>query len=70
MVVQGVLFNTPESMKTNTDMVRVWMHESARVYKDKLVDDADIATYDKVMKDTVKKSFEVCAFLYVIYVSH
>ena len=58
-IFQGILFNSPESVKTPVDLIRVWMHEACRVYKDKLVDDVDIATFDKVLKDTVKKQYEV-----------
>ena len=53
-----MLFSSPESVKAPIEMVRLWMHEACRVYKDKLVDEADIASFDKVMKDTVKKQFE------------
>lgn len=35
------------------------MHESQRVYGDKLVDEKDIETYSKIQIDIVKKNFEV-----------
>jgi hypothetical protein len=35
------------------------MHEANRVYRDKLVEEEDISLYDKILKDVVKKSFEV-----------
>ena len=35
------------------------MHESYRVYGDKLVDEKDIGTFHKIVNDTVKKGFEV-----------
>jgi dynein heavy chain len=40
-------------------MIRLWMHEANRVYRDKLVEEEDISLYDKILKDVVKKSFEV-----------
>ena len=49
----------PDAAKTPIDLVRLWMHEAQRVYRDKLVDNADMETYDKLEKDMVKKSFEV-----------
>ena len=58
-MLQGILFSSPESVKSPVEMVRLWMHEACRVYKDKLVDDSDIASFDKILKDTVKKQFEV-----------
>ena len=49
----------PECCKVPTDLVRLWMHEALRVYKDKMVDVTDLETFDKVIKDSVKKTFEV-----------
>ena len=57
--LQGMLFSTPDCLKVPTDLVRLWMHEAQRVYKDKLVDEADLQLYDKIVKDSVKKAFEV-----------
>ena len=49
------------------DLVRLWMHECDRVYRDKLVDDKDMENYDRIQADITKKVFEVCAFLCVTY---
>ena len=57
--LQGVLFALPDCAKTPVDLVRLWRHEAERVYKDKLVDSADLETYEKLSKDVIKKSFEV-----------
>ena len=46
-------------MKTPVDIARIWMHESERVYGDKLIEDKDIEAYQKMMIDFAKKSFEV-----------
>ena len=54
-----MLFALPDCAKTPVDLVRLWMHEAERVYKDKLVDKDDIESYDKISKDIIKKSFEV-----------
>lgn len=42
-----------------TDLVRLWLHESERVYRDKLTDDKDIEAFNKIQADIVKKSFDV-----------
>ena len=55
-----MLFSLPECVKSPVDLVRLWVHEAERVYKDKLVDADDLALYDKMLKDSCKKSFEVC----------
>ena len=57
--IQGVLFAMPDAAKTPVDLVRLWMHEAQRVYRDKLVDQVDMEAYDKIEKDMLKKSFEV-----------
>ena len=57
--MQGVLFALPECAKTPVELVRLWMHEAERVYKDKLVDNTDMETYDKLSKEIIKKAFEV-----------
>jgi len=53
-----MLFATAECCKTPVDMVRLYMHEACRVYRDKLVDTADVEMFDKLVKDLVKKSFD------------
>jgi dynein heavy chain len=57
--VQGILFATPDCCKEPPKLVRLWIHEAMRVYKDKMVEPSDAETFDKVIKDSVKKSFEV-----------
>ncbi|XP_021937393.1 dynein beta chain, ciliary isoform X2 [Zootermopsis nevadensis] len=57
-VFQGLLFSTSDCLPQHTDLVRLWMHESQRVYGDKLVDEKDIETYSKIQIDIVKKNFE------------
>lgn len=41
------------------DLVRLWMHECDRVYRDKLVEDKDMENYDRIQQDITKKTFEV-----------
>lgn len=57
-VFQGLLFSTNECLGTPTDMIRIWLHETQRVYADKLTDDKDIDSFTKMQTDIVKKSFE------------
>ncbi|KAK3733203.1 hypothetical protein QZH41_019685, partial [Actinostola sp. cb2023] len=54
----GILFSTPDCLKTPVDLVRLWMHECNRVYRDKLVEDKDIEMFDKIRMDITKKYFE------------
>lgn len=55
---QGLLFSTNECLNAPTDMIRIWLHECQRVYGDKLIDDKDIDSFNKMQTDIVKKSFE------------
>ncbi|KAJ9585774.1 hypothetical protein L9F63_002411, partial [Diploptera punctata] len=57
-VFQGLLFSNNDCLPQPTDLVRLWMHESQRVYGDKLVDEKDIEAYFKIQVDIVKKNFE------------
>ncbi|KAJ4427782.1 hypothetical protein ANN_25435 [Periplaneta americana] len=57
-IFQGLLFSTNECLPQPTDLVRLWMHESQRVYGDKLTDEKDIEAYHKIQNDIVKKNFE------------
>ncbi|XP_075250106.1 dynein beta chain, ciliary-like isoform X2 [Convolutriloba macropyga] len=57
-VFQGFLMSTLDCLTNKKDMGRLWVHESRRVYRDKLVDEKDIAAYDQLEKDTVAKVFE------------
>uniref|UniRef100_A0A8B9VFM5 Dynein axonemal heavy chain 17 n=1 Tax=Anas zonorhyncha TaxID=75864 RepID=A0A8B9VFM5_9AVES len=57
-VCQGLLFSTPECLKSPIDLVRLWLHEAERVYGDKLIDEKDQKTFGKMLTDTCKKFFD------------
>ncbi|EDW38589.1 GL12690 [Drosophila persimilis] len=57
-VFQGLLFSSTECLTGSTDLIRLWQHETQRVYADKLTDDKDIDSFTKMQHDIVKKSFE------------
>ncbi|KAL9897380.1 dynein heavy chain at 93AB [Glossina fuscipes fuscipes] len=57
-VFQGLLFSTTDCLTSSTDLIRLWQHETQRVYSDKLIDDKDIDSFTKMQHDIVKKSFE------------
>ncbi|XP_076002796.1 dynein axonemal heavy chain 9 [Genypterus blacodes] len=57
-IFQGILFCTSECLKTPHDLLKVYLHESSRVYRDKMVEEQDFQTFDKLQTETVKKFFE------------
>ncbi|KAI3360460.1 hypothetical protein L3Q82_002355 [Scortum barcoo] len=57
-VFQGILFAGPESVKESTDLALLWLHESCRVYSDRLVDVNDLQLFRKLQMETVHECFE------------
>uniref|UniRef100_A0AAV2JYC3 AAA+ ATPase domain-containing protein n=1 Tax=Knipowitschia caucasica TaxID=637954 RepID=A0AAV2JYC3_KNICA len=57
-IFQGLLFCTPECVKNPTDLLRIYLHESCRVYRDKLVEPADFQAFDQLQANAAQKYFE------------
>ncbi|XP_043931285.1 dynein axonemal heavy chain 11-like [Protopterus annectens] len=57
-IFQGLLFASPECVRYPTDLIHLWLHESSRVYSDKLMEEKDIEHFNKVLIDTGKRYFE------------
>ncbi|KAM9837728.1 LOW QUALITY PROTEIN: dynein axonemal heavy chain 9 [Aulostomus maculatus] len=57
-IFQGILFCTAECLKAPLDLLKIYLHESNRVYRDKLVEEQDFQDFDKLQADTVKKFYE------------
>lgn len=57
--VEGILFALPETIRYLTDLVHLWLHESSRVYSDKLMEEKDVELFNKILLDTGKRYFEV-----------
>uniref|UniRef100_A0A671R8K4 AAA+ ATPase domain-containing protein n=1 Tax=Sinocyclocheilus anshuiensis TaxID=1608454 RepID=A0A671R8K4_9TELE len=51
-IFQGILFCTSECLKTSQDLVKIFLHESNRVYRDKMVEDKDFDIFDKLQSET------------------
>uniref|UniRef100_A0A8D2ZL57 Uncharacterized protein n=1 Tax=Scophthalmus maximus TaxID=52904 RepID=A0A8D2ZL57_SCOMX len=54
-IFQGILFCTAECLKVPPDLLKIYLHESNRVYRDKLLEEQDFQAFDKLQRDTVKK---------------
>ncbi|XP_008947613.1 PREDICTED: dynein heavy chain 9, axonemal-like, partial [Merops nubicus] len=57
-IFQGLLFSTPECLKQPQDLVKLYLHESNRVYRDKMVEKKDYGTFDKIQLEMVKKFYD------------
>ncbi|XP_015596133.2 dynein beta chain, ciliary [Cephus cinctus] len=55
---QGLLFSGNECLQFGVDIIRLWMHETHRVYGDKLTDEKDIEMFSKFQLDILKKNVE------------
>ncbi|KAM8981229.1 dynein axonemal heavy chain 11 isoform 1-T1 [Sarcophilus harrisii] len=57
-VFQGILFATPECLMGPLDLIRLWLHESSRVYGDKLIDKKDCDLFQRKLLETARRHFE------------
>ncbi|XP_039545600.1 dynein heavy chain 11, axonemal [Pimephales promelas] len=51
-------FALPEHVRYPIDLVHLWLHESSRVYSDKLMEEKDVELFNKILLDTGKRYFE------------
>jgi dynein heavy chain len=56
-VFQGLLVARPEAIKEPDNLIKMWLHESERVYGDRLVSAEDLAKYRGLAAESYKKSF-------------
>ena len=54
---QGLLVSAPEQFKTPEKFIHLWLHESERVYGDRLVSYEDLAKYNTITQAQHKKVF-------------
>uniref|UniRef100_A0A3Q2VR05 Dynein heavy chain 11, axonemal-like n=1 Tax=Haplochromis burtoni TaxID=8153 RepID=A0A3Q2VR05_HAPBU len=52
-IFQGILFALPESIRYPMDLVHLWLHESSRVYSDKLMEEKDVELFDKILETSL-----------------
>ncbi|XP_046868372.1 dynein axonemal heavy chain 2 [Drosophila willistoni] len=58
-VFQGLLRSQPELQSKKNVLLRLWIHESFRVFSDRLVDDTDQAWFINMLNEALGKHFEV-----------
>uniref|UniRef100_A0A667HV87 Dynein axonemal heavy chain 9 n=2 Tax=Lynx canadensis TaxID=61383 RepID=A0A667HV87_LYNCA len=57
-IFQGILFSSVECVKSTQDLLKLYLHESSRVYRDKMVEEKDFDLFDKTQTEAVKKIFD------------
>ncbi|KAL2297572.1 hypothetical protein Nmel_016116 [Mimus melanotis] len=57
-IFQGLLFSTPDCLKQPQDLLKLYLHESNRVYRDRMMDEMDCDTFDKIQREMVKKCYD------------
>ncbi|NXH56730.1 DYH9 protein, partial [Rhabdornis inornatus] len=57
-IFQGLLFSTPECLKQPQDLLKLYLHESNRVYRDRMVEETDCDTFDKIQQEMAKKCYD------------
>ncbi|XP_037532275.1 dynein heavy chain 11, axonemal [Nematolebias whitei] len=57
-VLQGILLSDSDSVRESNDLVMLWLHESSRVYSDRLVDVKDLQLFQKLQMETERECFE------------
>lgn len=66
--LKGILFSSVECVKSTRDLIRLYLHESNRVYRDKMVEEKDFDLFDKIQREVLKKTFDVSIALWIFFV--
>ena len=56
--MQGLLRMTKDNFKSTTKVARLWVHECERVFRDRLVNEHDLAKYDDMLSAALKTWFK------------
>lgn len=69
---KGILFATGECVTTTSSFIRLWFHETTRIYGDKLIEKKDQDTFSKLIVEQIKKTFSVSIlydflFMHILY---
>jgi len=56
-VFQGILQVNPKPISKMEDLLKLWAHESCRVFKDRLVDNGDRSQFDEIQRTILTKHF-------------
>ena len=54
-----MLFASSKNILYPQDLIRLYVHEAERTYSDKLMNHDDIELFNKILRETIRKNFEV-----------
>lgn len=54
-VFQGILMIKPINCETSTSLIKLWTHECARVFRDRLINSDDSKLFDRILIEQLKK---------------
>ncbi|XP_003791133.1 dynein heavy chain 9, axonemal [Otolemur garnettii] len=57
-IFQGILFSSVECVKSTQDLIKLYLHESNRVYRDKMVEEEDLELFDKIQTEVLRTIFD------------
>ncbi|XP_043117616.1 dynein axonemal heavy chain 11 [Puntigrus tetrazona] len=55
---QGLLFSRPECVSRGADLIRLWIHESRRVYSDRFSEASDLQLFHRLQADITRQASE------------
>ncbi|XP_042895579.2 dynein beta chain, ciliary [Parasteatoda tepidariorum] len=58
-VFRGLMLSSSESLVKSEDLFQLWLHESQRVYRDKLLDQDDLEKFDKILAEVLRQHAEM-----------
>ena len=55
-IFQGMLMTDVKKLNTSADVMRLWLHECQRIFRDRLINDADRGWFDDFMRNKFKEN--------------
>ena len=56
-VIRGTLLIPPTHLTNGDKLIKLWVHETYRVFHDRLIDDSDRQTFFKIVKESCHRNF-------------
>jgi len=53
------MFASGDCVTSTSSFIRLWLHETYRIYGDKLIEKKDQETFSKTIVEQIKKTFSV-----------